>query len=402
MIDGETRGWGAMMHFRTLALAGLLALIVAGRPAAALPDGAQLCSGQNPAEGLLHDLLEPESRLDQPGFVFVLTCRDGSQLILASGAADIEQARPNGPHTLFHVASLSKQITAAAVAVAINDGLISLDDPLSAHVEEASRFGSDLTLAHLLYMTSGLPEYTSLPRTNGEPWATFHYFDVEEAIQVVLNEGELQFEPGTQWAYSNINYMLLAEVIEHAYEQPFSDIVEKRIFAPLGMDASLVNDDVTGIIPSRATGYTARTEDIAAILTEQAGVHVAPGEGWVRLQRNAPHYGGSGVFSSARDWGLWQIDMMKREGLGDAFWSLMLTTRAFEHSKTNDAFGLVLDTWDARPVLWYSGGDIDTSTYSAVFPEDGFGVACFANDPFGDCESKAREAITALTAMGLP
>ncbi len=376
------------LNICTLALLGLML----GAQGAQARD----CADMSELEAQIDARLSPSDALDQPGFVVSITRADGCQAVVASGASDLEQARANSADTVFHLASLSKQITAAAIALAIEDGLVSLDDPLALHLPEAERIGSDLTLAHLMYMTSGLPEYTSLDRANGEPWATFHYFDVGEAIARVLETGELQFEPGAQWSYSNINFMLLAEVVERVYGMQFSELVRTRLFAPLGMQASLVHDDVTTLIPNRATGYTARTEEVVTTLNEQGAIHVAPGPGWVVLRRNAPHYGGSGVFSSARDWRLWQIEMMTHQRLGEEFWSLMTSTRAFDHSKVNDGFGLVVDDWEGRPVLWYSGGDIDTSTYGAVFPEAGYGVACFANDPFGGCEAKARIVIEAL------
>lgn len=386
------------MTVKNILFAAMLAASAPGVSALAKSDEVGLCGAAGPAERMMRSVLEPSEALDQPGFVFALTCRDGRQIVIRSGAGDIEQARANSSETVFHLASLSKQITAAAVAMAIQDGLITLDDPLAAHIEEARRFGDALTLAHLMYMSSGLPEYTSLPRETEEPWTTFHYFDVEEAISVVLEHGELQFEPGSQWAYTNINFMLLAEVVERVYGQPFSDIVRDRIFAALDMDASLINDDTTQLIPHRANGYTARTDAVVATLNAQGGIHIAPGEGWVLLRRNSPHYGGSGAFSSIRDWGRWQAEMMIQDQLGEAFWSLMLTTRSFDHPKHNDAFGLVLDEWEGRTVYWYSGGDIDTSTFSAVFPDAGSGVACFANDPFADCEAKTRAVVRALMA----
>lgn len=385
-----------MLGVKELRKLKICTLALFGAMLGAVGAQAQDCADMSALEAQISTLLSPSEALDQPGYVVSVTRADGCQAIVSSGASDLEQARANSGDTVFHLASLSKQITAAAVAVAIEDGLVSLDDRLVSYLPEAERIGSELTLAHLIYMTSGLPEYTSLGRANGEPWATFHYFDVDEAITLVLETGELQFEPGAQWSYSNINFMLLAEVVERVYEMEFSELVRTRLFAPLGMQASLVHDDVTTLIPHRATGYTARSEEVVTTLNEQGGIQVAPGPGWVVLRRNAPHYGGSGVFSSARDWGLWQVEMMTHQRLGEDFWSLMTSTRAFDHSKVNDGFGLVVDDWEGRPVLWYSGGDIDTSTYGAVFPEAGYGVACFANDPFGGCEAKARAVIEAL------
>jgi CubicO group peptidase (beta-lactamase class C family) len=86
------------------------------------------------------------------------------------GRADLDHDIPITPHTSFHLASLSKQFTAAAVAQLILDGKLSLETPVERFFPEIRRFGADLRIKHLIYFTSGLPDYTSLKRSNGNPW----------------------------------------------------------------------------------------------------------------------------------------------------------------------------------------------------------------------------------------
>lgn len=320
--------------------------------------------------------------------------------VTASGAADIEQGRAITATTVFHIASLSKQITAAVLAQAILDGAVDLADPISRYVPQTAQYGPDLTIAHLVYMTSGLTEYYTIDRPGAAPWSTFHYFTVSDAIRASLSVPTLSFPPGTRWQYSNINYMLLTRVAEKALKRPFSTLAQERIFSPLGMSATLINDDITQIIPNRANAYTARTQERLQELRDYSRITVDDAGGLVMIRRNAPHYGGSGVMTSIADWSLWLQDFMTQDRLGEAFWTLMLRTQTFDHDKANDALGLVLSSRHDQPMIWYEGGDIDASSFMAVFPDAGRAVTCFANDPNGRCSTKALAVADRLHALG--
>jgi CubicO group peptidase (beta-lactamase class C family) len=81
--------------------------------------------------------------------------------------------------------------------------------------------------------------------------------------------------------------------------------MQERVFGPLGMSHSEINDDSTQVIPHRATGYASRSDPRVLEEFEQVGVIIEPGEGWARLVRVAPHFGGSGVFTTIDDLLLW-------------------------------------------------------------------------------------------------
>ena len=377
-----------------------LAAIAACRAPEALDQAEAASTDVDALQARVEARLEPSPALDQPGFAFAAVGPNNARIIITSGAASIEHALPITPDTVFHVASLSKQITAAMLAHAILDGHVSLDDPVSQWIPEAQHFGDQLTVAHLVYMTSGVPEYYSLGRASGRPWVTFHYFDIQEALETSLAEESLEFEPGTRWAYSNINYMLIAEIVARAYGRPFEALAHDRLFAPLGMDRTLIHADITTVAPGRADAYAPRTQDRVDWLKADGEIHAAEGEGWMLLRRNAPHYGGSGVLSSLSDWMVWQTEMHERSVFGDAFWELMFSTRRFDHDKDNDAFGLVHSTYERRAMLWYAGGDIDTTTHAIYFPETGARLVCLSNAPAEDCGDQIYAALPALQEAG--
>lgn len=316
------------------------------------------------------------------------------------GLANLDDDVPITPDTSFHLASVSKQFTAAAIALLILDHKISLTDPVSKYLPEMAKFGPNLRIEHLVYMTSGLPEYTDLPRNGGVPWMTFYYFTRDEAIASLLQSGKLEFQPGGQWAYRNINYMLLTKIVEVVSHQSFADFMQARIFRPLGMTHTEINDDSTKIIPHRAVGYALRSDPRVAKELTSVGVLIKPGDGWVRLVRVAPHFGGSGVFTSINDLLLWDQNWYSGTLKGQEFTDLMNRRQKFQHDKDNDAFGLVWRTRYGHPMLDYSGGDTDTSTYMARFPDQHITVICLSNMPLGDSEGKAQQVIDALHAAG--
>ena len=321
---------------------------------------------------------------------------DGGRIIRrsVSGIANPELGMPVSAETVFHVASLSKQVTAAALVMAIEDGRVSLDAPLSRFVPEAKKYGDRLTLAHLIYFSSGLTEPYALERQSGMPWFTHYYFSIDEAIATSLSAEALQFQPGDAWQYSNINYMLITKVIESLYGVSLSDFVENRIFEPLGMHASRVNDDITEVIPLRADGVLPRTPDVLAALSD-VGIVAQAGDGIVLMRRNSPHIGGSGVMSSLSDWARWQREILTQDAFGEAFWSQMLSQRRFSHEKHNDAMGLVHGDIDGHSVVWFAGDDIDASSHSIVATDAGLASVCFSNNRFTDCRSMAIAAIRA-------
>lgn len=89
------------------------------------------------------------------------------------GLANLDDGIPITPETSFHLASLSKQFTGAAIALLILEHKIALTDPVAKYIPEVAKYGDGLRIEDLVYMTSGLHEYTEVPRRSGDPWATF-------------------------------------------------------------------------------------------------------------------------------------------------------------------------------------------------------------------------------------
>lgn len=335
-----------------------------------------------------------------PGYIIGVFQNDSLLWKKGYGLANLEHLIPIDSHTNFNIASLSKQITAAAIALLVLEDKISLEDPVSDYLEDFP-FAKDQTkIKHLIYMTSGINDYYYNPRTNGTDWSSLQFFGIDDAIAASYGSGELMYQPGTQWSYSNINYMLLTKIVAKVSGMPFSEFVQQRIFKPLGMNNSLVNDDIFEVIPNRALGYNIRTEAETNWLIESNYMEER-GDGFLQIHRNSPHHGGSGVYTTLEDFGRWLANFYNKSLGGEAFYTLMHRTEKFEHDKANDALGLVLDNYQGQDVVWYEGGDWGFSSFMLRFVASNTSIVCFSNLGTGNAKSKVWGVYDILVDHGI-
>ena len=190
--------------------------------------------------------------MDQGHFpgVAVAVLRDGQPVhIGAYGFANLSDRVPVSRQTVFELASLTKQMTALAVLDLAQQGLISLDDPLTDYVDGAPDGWADITINQLLSHTAGLAHRFE-EKPNGEfllNYSTEQMLDGAMATDMVA-------EPGTDWTYSDQGYFLLGLVIEKVTGQTYADYMQDRFFRPLGMRQTLVLDQ-SAIVPHLAQGY---------------------------------------------------------------------------------------------------------------------------------------------------
>lgn len=357
-------------------IGSLAAGLVAGLMAVLAPPPADAASFGHSVDALFATAVK-----GGPGYVIGVV--EHGELVFARGYgfADVARRRPLTPDTPMNLASLSKQFTAAAIALEIKRGRLALDDRLVDRWPELPQYMRVLTVGHLVYMTSGLPEYYRLPPT-GRGWGPEDGFTVEDALTAVRAAGALDFEPGSRWAYSNTNYQMLAELVARLNGLPFPQHMQTAVFAPLGMRDTWVDAPPMPQRDDRSLAY------------------VRAGRGWTIAHRGSRHYGGGGMFASLRDLARWDAALYRDRTFGAEFTTLMLSTRRYGHDKTNDAFGLVHGTFEGRATLWYEGGDHGVSTYMMRLTDSGQTIICLSNIGGGDCASKARAVARLLIAAG--
>ena len=171
----------------------------------------------------------------------------------AFGLANMEWNIPNTPDTKFRLGSITKQFTATLTMQLIEQGKIKLDAKISDYLPDYRKdIGQKVTIHHLLTHTSGIPSYTGQPgfleNVSRNP------YKVDDFVKKYAS-GNLEFEPGSKYAYNNSGYFLLGAIIEHVTGKPYEQVLKENIFDPLGMNNTGYDHHDT-IIPKRATGYS--------------------------------------------------------------------------------------------------------------------------------------------------
>lgn len=150
----------------------------------------------------------------------------------AAGLADVESAAPLTVGTRFEMASVAKQFTATAVLLLQREGVLSLEDAVAEHVDGLPEWGRTVTLDELMHHTSRIPDYWIRLEADGFGWSD----PVSHAQTVDAVRRIEALEPGEGYAYSNSNYVLLAEVVHRVSGVPLPDFLRERLFEPLGLD----------------------------------------------------------------------------------------------------------------------------------------------------------------------
>lgn len=176
------------------------------------------------------------------------------ELIFAAdyGFANLEHRVPVTPDTVFRIASVTKQFTAAAVMLLVERQQIGLDDKLAKFFPQCSGDAGP-TVRQMLLHTSGIRDYTEQPEFSAT--TERHNFTTEQFVRHICELQPLyDFEPGTAWKYSNSGYYLLGAIVEQVSGRSLQAFFASEIFARLGMSQTAL-DHETDVVPNRASGY---------------------------------------------------------------------------------------------------------------------------------------------------
>ncbi|MCW4036925.1 MAG: beta-lactamase family protein, partial [Candidatus Bathyarchaeota archaeon] len=198
----------------------------------------------------IDEIFSEWDRTDSPGSALAVL-KDGEIVYKRGyGMANLEYGIPITPTTIFHVASVSKQFTAFAVALLAQEGKLSLDDDVRRYVPDLPDFGETITIRHLIHHISGLRDQWELLIAAG--WRMEDVIKTEDVLELVREQKELNFKPGSEYLYCNTGYTLMALIVERVSGKPFRDFCAERIFQPLAMENTHFHDDHKMIVENRA------------------------------------------------------------------------------------------------------------------------------------------------------
>ena len=280
------------------------------------------------------------------------------------GFANAETRTEATPDTVYQIGSVSKQFLASAILLLQQDGKLTLDDKVSRHIDGTPASWKDMTIRQLLNHSAGLP----LDPPDFEPFKeTADSVTVDRLLKVPL-----LFPPGDNFAYSNVAYFVVAEVVRKASGMPWDKFLTDRVFSPLGMSATRTTT-TTAIVPNRADGYTSE------------GGALKNAEHWVALRP-------SGAFlSTVLDMARWDVALDSHR-IVDAPSREQMWKPLRLNNGTTIPYGLgsSLSPWQGHKHVFHDGGMPGFGAEFERFVDDRLTVIVLLNTEGGDAGKIAR------------
>ncbi|HSJ23608.1 MAG TPA: serine hydrolase domain-containing protein [Longimicrobiales bacterium] len=277
------------------------------------------------------------------------------------GSANLDYRIPNGPEIVYYVGSVSKQFTAAAVALLALRGELSLDDDVRRFIPELPDYGRTMTVRHLVHHTSGLRDIYTLMSLAG-----IRMEDVltdEDALGLITRQRELNFLPGDDYLYSNSGYWLLGQIVERVTGRTLRQFTHDEIFAPLGMTNTHFHDNAREIVRNRAMSYAGIPDDFR-----------------VAYLSNFDKVGAGGLYTTLADLARWDANFYQPTLGGTSFIDLMHSRGVLTGGDTLVyAFGINVQQRNGLPVVRHSGSLMGFRADLVRYPEQRFTVATMCN-----------------------
>ncbi|MDA8825778.1 beta-lactamase family protein [Luminiphilus sp.] len=292
------------------------------------------------------------------------------------GSANLEHGIPIGLDSVFRIGSVSKQFTATVVAILADRGDLNLDSDVHEYLPDLMEYGAEVTVRQMIHHLSGMGDYEMTEVYEVSPGKAFRfgnedYWTIEEFYQRVRKQ-PLALAPMQRFEYSNIAYFLLSQVVERVSGLTLRAFADKELFGPLNMTSTFFNDNVDGVVPHRADGYTPITADTFEI-----------------LMTNLDWVGDGGVYTTLNDFIKW--DRALSAGTipgGKAVLDLLfepdpLTKKTMTSHLLDDGagygFGIEIGQFRGRAAHAHTGSWVGFRALYARFPEDDVSAIAFCN-----------------------
>jgi len=305
------------------------------------------------------------------------------------GRAHLEWDAPITSSTVFHVASLSKQFTALAVALLAEEGKLSLDDDVRKYVPELPNYGTAITLRHMLQHTSGLRDVSGLMGFAG--WRPSDLVTNRDALDLAVRQKVLDFKPGERHVYGNTGYILAGIIVQRVSGQPLRAYTEEHIFKPLGMKNTHFHDNHAEVVKNRAWAYSLRSgrPEIAVPTFDLVG--------------------STGLFTTTEDLARWDQNFYDRRIGRKSALEEMLTPGKMNNGEPirfghdlSYGLGLVIGRYRGLKIITHSGADRGYRAEFLQFPEQRLTVIVLGNLDSLDPYFRAREVADVCLAKEFP
>ena len=269
----------------------------------------------------------------------------------AFGKSNIELDVDMKTKNAFNIASISKEFTAMSILQLMEKGKLSLEDNLNTYLPSYSKNGDKIKIKHLLSHTSGLKSHTDTIWANTDGRT---YFESMEEVLNYFKNDIIKFEPGERHDYCNVNFNILAYIIEKVSGLTYAAYVEENIFKPLGMTNSYIPNEGQ-VIPNLSTGYELKDNKIV----------------YARYHSLNQTRGSSSIQTTVQDLSKWYEGLMNskvvsRETLRQA-WSPFVLNNGVKEAY---GYGFYNDQKFGKTAIFHNGFIFGYSTSDMYFPED--------------------------------
>lgn len=349
--------------------------------ASAMPSAQCGSQGASDASAAVDRYVSGELKAQRiPGLALAVV-RDG-RVIKATGygLANVELNVPVTPETVFQTGSVGKQFTATAIMMLVEEGKIGLDDPIGKYFADAPAAWQKISVRNLLTHTSGIPDYT-------EKIINLQQNYTEDQLLERFERMPLEFAPGEKWSYSNTGYVILGILIHKVTGRFYGEMLQERIFGPLGMNATRIISE-SDIIPNRAAGYRL----VKGELKNQE---------WVAPSLNTTADGS--LYTTVLDMAKWDAALYTEKVLKKSSLDQMWTpVRLSDGSTKPYGFGWAIHNVNGHRVVEHEGAWQGFTTHIARYVGDRLTVIVLTNlDSAHSDPSKVAHGVAAIYLPGL-
>lgn len=325
-------------------------------------DGAALPSPEAVHAGI-DKLFAHEGAVNRPGCVVGVQQGSAPPLLRTYGVTNLEAPEAIDADTVFEAGSVSKQFTAAAVVLLAEDGKLSLDDEVRRWLPELSQKLPRVTIRQLLTHQSGWRDWGDLVELAGWPRGT-RVTGMADILALLARQEALNFAPGSEYAYSNSNYVLAAIIVERASGQTLQRYTRQAIFAPLGMEHTRWRDDFSAVVPGRAPAWSPDNDGV-----------------WHLDMPFENVIGHGGLLTTVPDLLRWQQQFVTPR-IGNAGWvATMEAPGVFNNGQSNNyALGLANEVMGGVRTVEHSGSTAGYRAHAGRVPSLGVAIALLCND----------------------
>ena len=318
------------------------------------------CNAQNMEKDIDEIFIEWNNE-NHPGGVISILKKGEVVFSKAYGKANIKYNVPITKETIFNIGSVSKQFTAMGIVLLNLEGKLSINDDIRKHLPELYDFDKKITIRHLLHHTSG---FRSTPELFGlAGWRDGDPITTEDDYRYFCKQTSLNFEPGTQFMYSNSGYVLLAKIIEQVTKQSYNSWMNDNVFLPLKMVSTFVDETNSNTLAEIATPYNQFETDQFTI-----GANTSL------------DIGASNIYTTANDLTIWMKNFRTpTKGWKQAFDMLQTVDLLNNGSANNYAFGVILDDLFGNRRIQHTGGVPGFLSYAADYPDEDLTIVLLTN-----------------------